>query len=165
MSIRAIDVKPLKNYELEVVFENGEIKKFDVKPYLQYKAFQKIKNIEMFNTVKIGGLSIEWADGTDICPDELYNNSRIVFHRVKEVTPLEDMLLKIKFVNNETKVYDVKPIIKKWKVFSELKDNELFEKVKVDQGGYGISWNDNIDLACDELWENSSFMEEISRNL
>lgn len=159
MSIKAIDVKPLKNYELEVTFENGEIKKFDVKPYLQYKAFKKIKDIEMFNTVKTGGLSIEWADGTDICPDELYNNSYLVYHKVKEVIPLKDMLLKIKFVNNKTKVYDVKPLIKKWKIFNELKDEKLFKKVKVDQGGYGISWNDDIDLACDELWKNGSFIE------
>ncbi len=75
MSIKAIDVKPLKNYELEIIFENGEVKRFDVKPYLQYKAFQRIRDLKMFNTVKIAGLSIEWEDGTDICPDELYNNS------------------------------------------------------------------------------------------
>ena len=75
MSIKAIDVKPLKNYELEITFENGEVKRFDVKPYLQYKDFRKIKNIEIFNTVKVEGLSIAWVDGTDICPDELYNNS------------------------------------------------------------------------------------------
>lgn len=159
MSIKAIDVKPLKNYELELTFENGEVKKFDVKPYLQYKAFQKIKNIEMFNTVKIGGLSIEWEDGTDICPDELYNNSRVEFYRVKEVTPMENMLLKIKFINNQIKMYDIKPLVKKWKIFNELKDNELFRKVKVDQGGYGISWNDEIDLACDELWKNGNSIE------
>ena len=28
----------------------------------------------------------------------------------------------------------------------------MFEKVKVDAGGYGISWNDEIDIACDELY-------------
>lgn len=82
-----------------------------------------------------------------------------MFHRVKEVIPLENMLLKIKFVNNKIKVYDVKPLIKKREIFNELKNEKLFKKVKVDQGGYGISWNDNIDLACNELWENSSFME------
>ena len=37
--------------------------------------FNNLKNISIFNTVKISGLSIEWIDGTDICPDELYNNS------------------------------------------------------------------------------------------
>lgn len=30
----------------------------------------------LFKTVKISGLSIEWANGADICPDELYNNSK-----------------------------------------------------------------------------------------
>ncbi len=75
MIIKAIDVKPLKNYELEVTFDNGEVRRFDVKPYLEFKAFKKIKDIEMFNTVRTDGLSIEWADGTDICPYELYNNS------------------------------------------------------------------------------------------
>lgn len=82
-----------------------------------------------------------------------------MFHRVKEVTPMENMLLKIKFINNKIKMYDIKPLMKKWKVFNELKDNELFKKVKVDQGGYGISWNDEIDLECNELWENGSLIE------
>ena len=33
MFIKAIDVKPLKNYELKVTFDNGEVRRFDVKPY------------------------------------------------------------------------------------------------------------------------------------
>ena len=48
---------------------------FDVKSYLEYKQFEKLKNPNFFKTVKIGGLSIEWGEGIDICPDELYNNS------------------------------------------------------------------------------------------
>lgn len=75
VSMKAIDVKPLSDYILEVTFENGEIRKFDVKPYLKYKAFARVREIKVFNTVKIDGMSIEWEDGTDICPFELYNNS------------------------------------------------------------------------------------------
>ena len=30
----------------------------------------------------------------------------------------------------------------------------LFDQVKVDVGGYGISWNDDLDLSCEELWIN-----------
>ena len=26
--------------------------------------------------------------------------------------------------------------------------------MSVDVGGYGIVWNDDLDLSCDELWEN-----------
>lgn len=75
MRPRAINVKPLENYILEIEFDNREIKKFDVKPYLNHRAFEKLKDIKIFNTVKIAGLSIQWENGADICPDELYNNS------------------------------------------------------------------------------------------
>ena len=70
MRPKAIDVKPLEDYMLLVIFENGEKKIFDVKPYLTHKA--------LFNTVKIDGLSISWLNGADICPDELYNNSKSI---------------------------------------------------------------------------------------
>lgn len=76
MRPKAIEVKPLENYMLLIKFENGEEKIFDVKPYLDHKAFCELKNKELFKTVKIEGLSIEWANGADICPDELYNNSK-----------------------------------------------------------------------------------------
>lgn len=55
MRPKAIEVKPLDNYVLLVKFDNGEEKKFDVKPYLNHKAFMHLKNKELFNTVKIGG--------------------------------------------------------------------------------------------------------------
>lgn len=76
MRPRAIDVKPLANYELLIKFDNGEEKTFDVKPYMDHKLFEELKNKALFKTVKIGGLSIEWVNGADICPDELYNNSK-----------------------------------------------------------------------------------------
>lgn len=75
---KAIDVKVLKNFKLLITFDNNEKKIFNVEPYLEFKAFKKLKDEKIFKTVKIGGLSIEWEDGTDICPDELYNNSKLV---------------------------------------------------------------------------------------
>lgn len=36
--------------------------------------------------------------------------------------------------------------------FNRLKDKALFENVRVDSGGYGISWSDDIDLSESELW-------------
>ena len=75
MRPKAVKVEPLENYVLKITFENGEIKKFDVKPYMEHKAFKDLKKISIFNTVKISGLSIAWVNGADICPDELYINS------------------------------------------------------------------------------------------
>lgn len=77
-----------------------------------------------------------------------------MFHKVKFVFPLDDYKLLVQFCVGVTKVYDVKPLFE-WKdVFKTLKENNLFYDVIVDVGGYGVSWNDNVDLSCDELWEN-----------
>ena len=75
MRPRAIDVKVMDNYKLLLTFDNNEKRIFDVTPYLKYKQFEKLKNPNIFKTVKITGLSIEWMGEIDICPDELYNNS------------------------------------------------------------------------------------------
>lgn len=77
-----------------------------------------------------------------------------MFHKVMKVEALDDMILKVEFIDNKIKLYDVKKLVSKWKVFEMLKDKRLFKEVEVDQGGYGISWNDEIDIACNELWEN-----------
>ncbi len=77
MRPRVKKVKAIENYILVLEFENGEIKYFDVKPYLEYKAFEELKDINKFNKVRVSGLSIEWENGADICPDELYNSSYI----------------------------------------------------------------------------------------
>lgn len=77
-----------------------------------------------------------------------------MFHKVKYVQALENLMLKVEFIDGNIKLYDVKRLMKKWKVFELLKDEKLFNQVRVDQGGYGIIWNDEIDLECNELWEN-----------
>ena len=77
-----------------------------------------------------------------------------MFHKVKNVKILNKYILEITFQNDVIKHYDVSVLFEKWKVFENLKNIDgLFEQVNVDQGGYGISWNDEIDLECEELWE------------
>ena len=75
---KAISVKPLDNYILELLFDNGEQRIFDVKPYLSGSWFSKLKDPQQFNTVRIAGLSVEWVGGQDICPDDLYEQSKVV---------------------------------------------------------------------------------------
>ena len=67
-----VEVKPEKNYFLALKFDNGEIKHFDVKPYITGSWYGMLKDEAYFNSVKVNGYSIEWADGQDLCPDELY---------------------------------------------------------------------------------------------
>ena len=77
-----------------------------------------------------------------------------MFHKINSVFPNKDYQLIIHFRDGVTKRYDIKPLFEKWPIFNQLKENNLFYEVAVDAGGYGIIWNDEIDLSCDELWEN-----------
>ena len=38
--------------------------------------------------------------------------------------------------------------------FAELKGGNRFEDVYVDVDGHGVVWNDDLDLSCEELWDN-----------
>jgi hypothetical protein len=76
MEIRyPIGVRPLEDYRLFITFDNGEERIFDVKPYLSDVFFAPLKNISVFNTVKINPLSVEWMNDIDIAPEELYLDS------------------------------------------------------------------------------------------
>ena len=78
-----------------------------------------------------------------------------MFHKIKNVTALPDFKLSVQFAEGVTKIYDVKPLFDKWDIFKTLKNQpELFASVELDAGGYGIIWNDDIDLSCDELFAN-----------
>ena len=78
-----------------------------------------------------------------------------MFHKIKSVNALPNYKLSIQFSEGTTKIYDVSKLFKKYDLFLPLKNNELlFNSVTVEQGGYGIIWNDNIDISCDELWTN-----------
>ena len=83
-----------------------------------------------------------------------------MFHKVKEVRPLSDFRLAVLFESGERRNYDARPLFDKWQAFKALSDVVgLFNQVKVDAGGYGISWNDEIDLSCDELYFNGKSLE------
>ena len=83
-----------------------------------------------------------------------------MLHKIKEVKVLDNFKLQVSFDDKTVKIYDIVPLFNKWNVFEALRDNkDLFCSVKVDAGGYGISWNDEIDLSCNELWENGASLE------
>lgn len=89
-----------------------------------------------------------------------------MFHKVKAVSAIQDYCLSVQFAEGVTKIYDMKPLFSKWPIFNELKTStNLFGKVQVDTGGYGIIWNDDIDLSCDELFENGKTIETPFDNL
>lgn len=75
MYLSVIGVKPLKDYQLLLTFENGEKKIFDMKPYLDQGIFKELKDERMFRSVRVSFDSIEWNNHADIDPEVLYEKS------------------------------------------------------------------------------------------
>lgn len=76
-----------------------------------------------------------------------------MFHKVKSVEALPDYILSVSFTEGVQKTYDLKPLFHRFPVFQDLQNiSGLYQQVKTDPGGYGVSWNDDLDLSCDELW-------------
>ena len=71
---------------------------------------------------------------------------------VKDVKPLEDYCLLLKFENNEEKIFDTKPYLEIGK-FQELKDENLFKSVKVCFDS--IEWDNHLDLDPELLYQKS----------
>lgn len=70
-----IDVQPLDGYRLLLTFDNREKRVFDVSPYLNLGKFSELKDIKIFNSVKVKFDSIEWGNQLDLDPELLYKNS------------------------------------------------------------------------------------------
>ena len=68
-------VTPMSDYRLLVEYETGEQRIFDVKPYISGEWYGELKDEKVFCSVKPCGSTVEWEDGQDIAPHELYELS------------------------------------------------------------------------------------------
>lgn len=83
-----------------------------------------------------------------------------MFHKIRSVFPLPDYVLLLHFSDGTAKHYDMKPLIQNMDAFADLRAIPgLFEQATVDSGGYGIAWNDDIDIDCEELWTNGNVVQ------
>ena len=72
---RIISIEPLPDMRLLISYETGEKKIFDVTPYATGSWYGALKDRSYFSSVRIlpDGTGIEWPDGQDIAPHELYD--------------------------------------------------------------------------------------------
>lgn len=77
-----------------------------------------------------------------------------MFCKIEKVEPLKNQILKVYFENKEVKYYDMNKVINKIKALEPLKSEDIFSKAYVDAGGYGIVWNNEMDIAAEELYIN-----------
>ena len=72
---RPIEIKVLEDYKLWIKFENGEKKIFDMEKYVNEKFYQRLKNRNYFEKVKVVDNTIDWEYGEDVAPENLYYDS------------------------------------------------------------------------------------------
>lgn len=72
---RIKSVKPLDDFSLEITYVSGEKKSYNMTKNLKYDFYKKLNNIGYFKLVKSVGTTLEWPDGEDVDPNELYDNS------------------------------------------------------------------------------------------
>ena len=72
------DLEVESNYTLLLTFENGEQRRFDVKPYLSTTVFAPLQDYDFFRQVRIVYGSLEWPGERDMGSDSVYAESEPV---------------------------------------------------------------------------------------
>lgn len=83
MNPRVIAATPLEDHALLLRFNNGEQRRLDVRPYLIYGVFERLREPAFFALVQPDHGTVSWPSGIDLDPDSVYLNSVVV----KQPTP------------------------------------------------------------------------------
>jgi hypothetical protein len=84
--------------------------------------------------------------------------STTTYPKIQAVTPRRGKTLLVTFENGEQRLYDCTPLLQ-LDAFRPLEDEALFRCAHADSHGFGVVWNDEIDLAESEIWINGQAAE------
>ena len=84
-----------------------------------------------------------------------------MFHKLNRIKALPGCMLWAEFKDGKEIIYDFSRLAEYNSVFLSLvRDPELFSQVRIDPGGYGISWNDDLDLDAEEIWKGGEVIKK-----
>lgn len=69
-------VVPKDNYLLAIEFDSGESGVLDMKPFLGFGIFQRLKDPHAFERVWVSFDTVEWDSGIDLDPEFVYDKCR-----------------------------------------------------------------------------------------
>jgi hypothetical protein len=70
--IKVVEAQANEDFSLDLKFNDGKRKRFDVKPYLDYEVFKPLKDLNYFKQIKIAFGTVQWSNEQDISPETLY---------------------------------------------------------------------------------------------
>ena len=90
-----------------------------------------------------------------------------MFHTAIDVTFLEDVTIEVTYRDGKIIRYDMSRLFSKYPQFEKLReDRKLFESGYLDPGGYGVIWNDELDIDATSVYEEGELVrqKEVSIN-
>lgn len=82
-----------------------------------------------------------------------------------EVRFLEGVTIEVTFINGNVYRYDMSNLFDKYPQLRKLEDRKLFESGYVDQGGYGIIWNDELDIDSFTIVDDGEFVKKVETSI
>ena len=76
--MRIVELHPQPNWVLLIVSDDDRFGNFNVSPYLQYEAFEGLRDQSEFMKVSNGGYFVEWDCGADLSADTIEARWQIV---------------------------------------------------------------------------------------
>ena len=72
---KVVAVRANEDFTLDLQFNDGSLRRFDAKPYLNYGVFTELKDLRYFQQVRIAFGTVQWPHEQDISPETLYLES------------------------------------------------------------------------------------------
>lgn len=82
------------------------------------------------------------------------------FRKIRKLIPLKNYLILALFDDGEWRKYDLKPLMEKYPQFRKLEDESLHLSAKIDLDGFGIAWNEELDLSAQSIYLDGEKVKE-----
>jgi len=75
MLLDVMNVKTTPDFQLELDFQNGEQRRFDMRPLLTMRPWNRIATAQLFHCAAVAYGTVIWLGEIDISPETLYDDS------------------------------------------------------------------------------------------
>jgi Protein of unknown function (DUF2442) len=75
MLLDVVRLKTTPDFRLELGFENGEQRRFDMRPLLTMHPWSRIATEQLFHRATVAHGTVIWPGEIDIAPETLYDDS------------------------------------------------------------------------------------------